>query len=304
MEYYAKERKIVIVPLELIGGLVLIDLSWILSSDTYNPSYPFVAYGYLIIIAIIIHSILVIWPMIKIYRRFTKERLKSIYNEIKKALTDEQKVELKKWIRSEVLFMLFPGGIALALRLWAGEPNEFEWTNLTLIVGFALATIWITLQIWQAIEMNRTLKPMLSTWRNPKLISNSIGLFNITKDRLEILAKLQPEYIERSEDEVAPMQNMVVESEQGSLKLDGDAIVQNLKEVGVKAATAIHNVGQLGKSVVGKVSSKTVEKVDEKIQKKVDEITKPKLFSKDKVIVFALALLPLLAIYVILPYLS
>ena len=84
MEYYAKERKIVIVPLELFGGLALIDLSWILSSDTYNPSYPFVAYGYLIIIAIIIHSILVIWPMIKIYRRFTKERLKSIYNEIKK----------------------------------------------------------------------------------------------------------------------------------------------------------------------------------------------------------------------------
>ena len=292
MESYAKERKIVINPLDLFGGLGLIDLSWILSTETYNPSHPFVSYGYLIIIAIIIHSILVIWPMIKIYRRFTKERLKSIISEIKKALTDEQKLELKDWIKSEIIYMLIPGLIALSIRVLAGEPNEFDWTNLTLVVGIALASIWITLQIWQAIEMNRILNPMLSNWRHPKLLSNSIGLFNLTKARLEILAKLEPEYIERPDDDVAPMQKIVVEGEEGSLKLDGDAVVQNLKEVGMKAATAIHNVGQLGKSIVGKISNKTVEKVDEEIQKKVDNITKPTLFSKvyKRTIVFTLAL--------------
>lgn len=284
----------------------MLKFNWILEPDTYDPSYPFVAYAYLIFIAILIHSRLVVWPMIKIYRRFTKQRLESIVEEIKKALTDKQKVELRDWITSEIFYMLIPGVIALTIRLIVGEPNEFEWSNLTLIVGFALAAIWISLQVWQAIEMNRILNPMLSNWRNPRLISGGLGLFNLTKDRLEILANLEAEYIERTEHEIKPMQSVVVKNEDGGVELDGQAIVGNLKEVGAKVGNAIHNLGQLGKSLVGKASSKTVESVDHTIQKKVDSITKPSLFTKvyKRSIVFTLALLPLLAIYVILPYLS
>jgi hypothetical protein len=252
------------------------------------------------------HLILVIWPMIKIYRRFTKDRLKSIVKEVKKALTEEQKIELMNWIKSEIIFMLVPFLIALLFRLLSGSPNEFEWTNLTLIVGLALATIWMSLQIWQAIEMNRILNPLLSKWKNPKLISGSLGLFNITKSQMEILSKLEPEYHERTDEEIAKMESMVVKDEEGKLKLDSKAIASNAKEMGKKTSTALYNVGQLGKSLVGKINKKTVQIVDEKIQKQVDELTKPTLHTqlKAKVITVTLAFLPLIAIYYILPYMS
>jgi hypothetical protein len=287
-------------------GVDVFSLSWILDPETYNPSYPFTAYSYLIVIAIVTHLILVIWPMIKIYRRFTKDRLKSIVKEVKKALTEEQKIELMNWIKSEIIFMLVPFLIALLFRLLSGSPNEFEWTNLTLIVGLALATIWMSLQIWQAIEMNRILNPLLSKWKNPKLISGSLGLFNITKSQMEILSKLEPEYHERTDEEIAKMESMVVKDEEGKLKLDSKAIASNAKEMGKKTSTALYNVGQLGKSLVGKINKKTVQIVDEKIQKQVDELTKPTLHTqlKAKVITVTLAFLPLIAIYYILPYMS
>ena len=284
----------------------MFSLSWILDPETYNPSYPFTAYSYLIVIAIVTHLILVIWPMIKIYRRFTKDRLKSIVKEVKKALTEEQKIELMNWIKSEIIFMLVPFLIALLFRLLSGSPNEFEWTNLTLIVGLALATIWMSLQIWQAIEMNRILNPLLSKWKNPKLISGSLGLFNITKSQMKLLSKLEPEYHERTDEEIAKMESMVVKDEEGKLKLDSKAIASNAKEMGKKTSTALYNVGQLGKSLVGKINKKTVQIVDEKIQKQVDELTKPTLHTqlKAKVITVTLAFLPLIAIYYILPYMS
>ena len=119
----------------------------------------------------------------------------SIANEVKKISTEEQKDDLKKWIKIELFYVLVPFLMALSFRLIAGEPEDFEWTNISVVVGFALATIWISLQIWQAIEMNRILNPLLSKWSAPRLISGGLGLFNVTKSRMEILAKLKPEYV-------------------------------------------------------------------------------------------------------------
>lgn len=284
----------------------MLNLSWILEAETYDPSYPLVAYAYLIVISVLVHSVMVIWPMIKIYRRFTKERLGSIVEEVKKALTDIQKKALKNWIRLEIIYMLVPFSIAISFRLLSGSPEVFEWTNLTLVVGLALATIWLTIQIWQAIEMNRIISPLLSKWRNPKLISGGLGLFNITKSQMEILSKLEPDYHERTDEEIAEMEAIVVKGEEGNLKIDGKAILNNAKEIGKKTSSALYNLGQMGKSVIGKVNKKTVEIVDEKIQKQVDNITKPTIYTqlKGRLMTGTLAFLPLVAIYYILPYMS
>ena len=284
----------------------MLNFSWITDAETYDPSYPFVAYGYLIVISILIHSVMVIWPMIKIYRRFTKDRLKSIVEEVKKALTEVQKTALKNWIRLEIIYMLVPFIIALSFRLLSGSPKPFEWTNLTLLVGIALATIWLSIHVWQAIEMNRIVSPLLSKWRNPKLISSGLGIFNITKSQMEVLSKLEPEYHERTDEEIAKMESMVIKDEEGKLKIDSEAIANNAKEIGKKTSSALYNLGQLGKSIIGKVNKKTVEIVDENIQKQVDDITKPKLFTqlRGRVMTGTLAFLPLIAIYYILPYMS
>ena len=249
---------------------------------------------------------MVIWPMIKIYRRFTKDRLKSIVKEVKKALTEVQKTALKNWIRLEIIYMLVPFIIALSFRLFSGSPKTFEWTNLTLLVGIALATIWLSIHVWQAIEMNRIVSPLLSKWRNPKLISSGLGIFNITKSQMEVLSKLEPEYHERTDEEIAKMESMVIKDEEGKLKLDSKAIASNAKEIGKKTSSALYNLGQLGKSIIGKVNKKTVEIVDENIQKQVDDITKPKLFTqlRGRIMTGTLAFLPLIAIYYILPYMS
>lgn len=284
----------------------MLNFNWITDAETYDPSYPFVAYGYLIVISILIHSVMVIWPMIKIYRRFTKDRLKSIVKEVKKALTEVQKTALKNWIRLEIIYMLVPFIIALSFRLFSGSPKTFEWTNLTLLVGIALATIWLSIHVWQAIEMNRIVSPLLSKWRNPKLISSGLGIFNITKSQMEVLSKLEPEYHERTDEEIAKMESMVIKDEEGKLKLDSKAIASNAKEIGKKTSSALYNLGQLGKSIIGKVNKKTVEIVDENIQKQVDDITKPKLFTqlRGRIMTGTLAFLPLIAIYYILPYMS
>ena len=281
----------------------MFNLDWVLSSDTYNPSYPLTAYFYLIIFAVMIHLVLVIWPMIKIYRKFTKDHLLSIAKEVKKILTEEQKNDLKKWIKVELVYVLVPFIIALSFRLIAGQPEDFEWTKISVVVGFALATIWISLQIWQAIEMNRILNPLLSKWSAPRLISGGLGLFNITKSRMEILSKLKPEYVPLDDVEER-IGNQRPENENDKDKFD--EIAENVKQTGIKAIKTFYNIGQFGKSLFGKANKKTVEIVDKNIQKKVDEITMPTLYSqiKGRLITFTLAFLPLIAIYYVLPYLS
>ena len=281
----------------------MFNLDWVLSSDTYNPSYPLTAYFYMIITAVIIHLVLVIWPMIKIYRKFTKDHLLSIANEVKKILTEEQKDDLKKWIKIELFYVLVPFLMALSFRLIAGEPEDFEWTNISVVAGFALATIWISLQIWQAIEMNRILNPLLSKWSAPRLIRGGLGLFNVTKSRMEILAKLKPEYVPLDDGEDR-LGNQGPKNENDKDKFD--EIAENVKQTGIKAIKTFYNIGQFGKSLFGKVNKKTVEIVDKNIQKKVDGITRPTLYSqiKGRLITFTLAFLPLIAIYYVLPYLS
>jgi len=270
--------------------------------ETYNPSYPLTAYLYLIVIAILIHLVLVIWPMIKIYRKFTNYH-SYIANEVKKILTEEQKKDLKKWILIEFGYVLVPFGLVLIFRFFEGSPEHFEWTNLSVVVGFALAAIWITLQIWQAIEMNRILKPLLSKWRNPIVISGGLVLFNITKSRMEILSKLKPEYVPLDNDDEA-LENQEHENDNDKDKFD--EIAENVKQAGVKAMKTFYNLGQFSKSLFGKANKKTVEILDKNIQKKVDEITKPTLYSliKGRLVTLTLAFLPLIAIYYVLPYLS
>ena len=47
----------------------------------------------------------------------------------------EQKKELKNWIKVEILVMLVPFIAAISVRFALGSPEEFEWTDLTFIIG-------------------------------------------------------------------------------------------------------------------------------------------------------------------------
>ena len=48
------------------------DISWVTESSSYDPSYPLVAYVYLVIIAIAFRVYLVVKPLIELYYKFTK----------------------------------------------------------------------------------------------------------------------------------------------------------------------------------------------------------------------------------------
>lgn len=279
---------------------------WIKDPSNYDPSYPMVAYTYLILIAICIHSILVIWPMIKIYRRFTIDTLKSIKDGIIEALNDQQKIELKNWIRVEIVYMLVPAILAVLIRLILGSPKDMEWTNLSLLVGIALAAIWISLQILQAIEMNRILNPLLSKWRSPMLISRGLGVFNLTRNQLEILSKLEANYHVRSDEEVRPLESIIKKGEDGTREIDKEATIENIKEFGKRTTNVLYNMGQKTKQIVSTISEKVSNSIDSKVQEKLDSYTKPGWLKKSqkRIVIFTLAFLPLLAIYGILPFMS
>ena len=283
------------------------DISWVTESSSYDPSYPLVAYVYLVIIAIAFRVYLVVKPLIELYYKFTKTRLKEMKKNVQEILSQKQKKQLNLFLISEISILIFPALVAFLTRLLLGQPLDIVWDSTTLFVGVVFAFIWLAIQFKQSIDMRDFLRILDKRLKyNPKLISFALSRINSTKRRMEKLIQFEPEYIVRDEDEKQVYQKMLDKDEYGKIIVDMEATKANFKELGTKGLTMAHNATELAKSSVQKISQNALDKIDKKVQNTVDDITKPTISErvKSKSSILILSFGPLFVIYILLPWLG
>lgn len=282
------------------------DISWVTESSSYDPSYPLVAYVYLVIIAIAFRAYLVVKPLIELYYKFTKITLQEMKKNVKEILSQKQKNQLNLFLISEITILIFPAIVAFLTRFFLGQPLDIVWDSTTLFVGVVFAFIWLAIQFKQSIDMRDFLRMLDKRRYNPKLISYALFGINRTKNRMEKLIQFEPEYIVRDEDEKQPYQKMLDKDEYGKIIVDMQATKANLKELGTKGLTIAHNATELAKSSVQKISQNALDKIDKKVQNTVDDITKPTISERvrSKSSILILAFSPLFVIYILLPWLG
>ncbi|MEL0101178.1 MAG: hypothetical protein VW862_05715 [Euryarchaeota archaeon] len=282
------------------------DLSWVNDSSSYDPSYPFVAYSYIIIIAIIIRIFLVFIPLFKLYRKYTTKRVKSIIGDANKMLSKSQKKQLIVYILFETFILLIPVLAALFMRGVLGPPIDFTWNSTTLLIGFVFGFLWLAIQFKQSIETRDLLKILNKRRYHPKLLNFALSSVTSAKKRLEKIIQFEPDYIVRTEDEIEQYQTMISRDDEGKINFDIEATKSNLSELTAKATTFAHNLSELAKSSAQKISKSTLEKFDQKVQNTIDESTTYSLGErmKSNINILMLSFGPLFVIYVILPWLS
>ena len=288
---------------ELFGGEgASMDISWITDPSSYDPRYPFVAYSYLVLIAISYRVYVVSRPLLDLYFRFTG-RIKGMLNDAKEILSTEQKKQLNLFILSELIILVFPAFIAIITRIILGQPVDFTWTAEAVIVGAILALLWLGTQIRLSKSMHDFLLTLDRLKYNPIVVDFALSGVNRTKKRLEKIVEFEPKYVVRDEDEIEPLRNPLDRDKYGKIILDMEVTKSNLRELGKKGLNLAHNTKELAKSSVQKISQNALETIEDKVQTRVDDFTRISLKDRilEKSVILLLSLGPLFVIYLLFP---
>tara|TARA_B100000683_G_scaffold132126_1_gene129014 strand:- start:816 stop:1697 length:882 start_codon:yes stop_codon:yes gene_type:complete len=291
---------------ELFGGEgASMDISWITDPSSYDPRYPFVAYSYLVLIAISYRVYVVSRPLLDLYFRFTG-RIKGMLNDAKEILSTEQKKQLNLFILSELIILVFPAFIAIITRIILGQPVDFTWTAEAVIVGAILALLWLGTQIRLSKSMHDFLLTLDRLKYNPIVVDFALSGVNRTKKRLEKIVEFEPKYVVRDEDEIEPLRNPLDRDKYGKIILDMEVTKSNLRELGKKGLNLAHNTKELAKSSVQKISQNALETIEDKVQTRVDDFTRISLKDRilEKSVILLLSLGPLFVIYLLFPWLG
>jgi len=292
---------------ELFGGKgASMDFSWITDPSSYDPSYPFVAYAYIVAIAIVLRFFLVMRPLFRVYRKYSDAPMKEMLHNVDEILSKGQKKQLIGFILAEAFILIVPALAAFLTRIILREPQDFSWDSVTLFSGVVLAFLWLLIQFKQSIDMRDMLRVLDKRLYHPKFISFGLSRVTSTRKKLQKMIQFEPDYIVRSEDEIQPYQTMIEKGEDGNYNFDIDAAKENLRELGTKSSTMAHNLAELAKSSVQKISNTTLEKMDNKIQETIDDKTHYSIRDRiiGKLTILLISFGPLFVIYLLLPWLG
>lgn len=291
----------------LFGGRwASMDLSWITDISGYEFSSPFLLYGFIVMIAVLLRLFLVMKPLVSIYRKYSDAPVKKMLHNVDEILSKGQKKQLLGFILAEAFILIFPALAAVLTRILLGEPQDFEWDSITLFSGVVLAFLWLLIQFKQSIDMRDMLRVLDKRWYHPKFISFGLSRVTSTRKKLQKMIQFEPDYIVRSEDEIQPYQTMIEKGEDGNYNFDIDAAKENLRELGTKSSTMAHNLAELAKSSAQKISNVTLEKMDNKIQETIDDKTHYSMIERftGKLTILLISFGPLFVIYLLLPWLG
>ena len=72
----------------LFGGRgASMDFSWITDPFSYYPSYPLVAYAYIVAISVVLRFFLVMRPLFRVYRKYSDAPMKKILHNVDEILS-------------------------------------------------------------------------------------------------------------------------------------------------------------------------------------------------------------------------
>tara|TARA_B100001996_G_scaffold353410_1_gene314747 strand:+ start:1326 stop:2147 length:822 start_codon:yes stop_codon:yes gene_type:complete len=267
---------------------------------------------------------LIILPLFKIYRRYTKQGMIKLILSIKK----EAKISgIEGFILRELVLFGLPLSVILVLRYFIlGQPIEPSWNVQQIIGSILCASLWFGIEVRGSIRTRRALEPFgaskfqwsrnprdwfgnseleqASTLANPKLLKGAW----MTRQKLVDFSNWHVDYIDSQAlvDESISDENVFYKTDAGKILIDGDILKAKVGNLAIKSASAAKNVHSKIKEGIKNVSGYAVNQIDSSIQEAVDNVTQRTKISILGAYLsnFALLFGPILWIYQILPILS
>ena len=275
-------------------------------SSLTDLSNPFTVYLYVMIVALLIRARLVLFPLIRVYKRYTitisnqkvgRIPIRGILSNLRLFKRETSISGIEGFLVMEGILALAPMLAALFIRLSLGSPTIDVWESTTLLILFIVFGVWLLVHIKRSLDIRDAIGTLEKWYSHPVIVSSGLNTAIWSRRRLIELSKIEvPEYIEYPETNFEKM--LVSSEEDGKRSFDSDAAKQNLKQIGEKLKIAALNTQTRIKQSAKDVSAKATVKLDAHVQKRVDSVIG---FSSSRLISFlghlVVVLGPLMAIY-------
>jgi len=268
---------------------------------------PFTIYFWILIVALVFRSYLVLLPLRRIYKRYTirvqdnkvhRIKLRHIFKNLRVFKKETSIRGIETFLVRESILAIAPMVAAAIIRLSFGTPSVADWKQMNLLALYGIFFLWLLFNIKRSMDMKTALQPLERWYSHPLLVNSGLNSAIWSRRKLVQLSQIEiPDYVESPEIEFSPI--IQRSEEDGKRTLDSSAILDNAKHIGGVLKVAAKNLGIKAKESTRDVSTLAKNTLDAQVQKQVDSVIGASnmriIFST--VIHFTVVLGPLLAIY-------
>lgn len=283
-------------------GFILNQLSSL--TDFTNP---FTIYFWILIVALVLRSYLVLLPLRRIYKRYTiriqdskvgRIKLRNIFKSLRVFKKETSIRGIETFLSRELIIAVLPMVAAAIIRFSLGTPSVADWKQVNLFVLYGIFLLWLLFNIKRSLDIRTTLQPLERWYSHPVLINSGLNSAIWSRRKLVQLSQIEiPDYVGRPETEFSSI--IQRSDEDGKRTIDSSAIIDNAKHIGGVLKVAAKNLGIKAKESTRDVSALAKNTLDTQVQKQVDSVigaSNTRIFIST-VIHFTVVLGPLLAIY-------
>ena len=213
---------------------------------------------------------------------------------------------IRNYMILQIGVSLLPLIIVLSFRLMLGDPQKVsEWSISQILISSVVFSFWMIWNGYRAYSFSELVNPYLSrnqSWKtNPRMRPNvvfaMIGITNFSRKNLKKLSEIEvPEYIEHEDMNLQPLR-VDDDTEEGSMKINRQGIVENAGKIGKRISDSLKNTITFGKEVAAEVSEQVTTKINNHIESKVKQWTKSNNLVGGFVENLAIVFIPIITIY-------
>lgn len=241
---------------------------------------PFTIYFWIMMVALLIRCYLVLFPLRRIYKRYTLKfqdkkfgriKLRAIFRNLRIFQKETSIRGIETFLFRESILAIAPIIAAVAIRLSLGTPSIDEWSQTGLITLYSIFFVWLLFNIKRSLDMSSSLRPLELWYSHPILVNTGLNSAIWSRRKLVQLANIEiSEDFEKQDVNFQPILHRT--EEDGKRKLNPSAILDNAKEVGGIIKKVAHDLSIKAKQSTKQLSSSAIEHLDSKVQNQVDSI--------------------------------
>lgn len=214
---------------------------------------------------------------------------------------------IRNYMILQIGVSLLPLIIVLSVRIMLGDPQKVsDWSFSQILISSVVFSIWVVWNGYRAYSFSKLIKPYLSRnqkWyqlrqdQRPGSVFAMISITNFSRRNLKRLSEIEvPEYIEHEDMNLQPLR-VEDDTEEGSMKINRQGIVENAGKIGKRISNSLKNTITFGKEVAADVSEQVTTKINNHIESKVKQWTKSNNVVGGFVENLAIVFIPIITIY-------
>ena len=213
---------------------------------------------------------------------------------------------IRNYMILQIGVSLLPLIIVLLFRFMLGDPQKVsEWSISQILISSVVFSFWMIWNGYRAYSFSELVSPYLSRnqrWNTdprmrPSVVFAMIGITNFSRKNLKNLSEIEvPEYIEHEDMNLQPLR-VEDDTEEGSMKINRQGIVENAGKIGKRISDSLKNTITFGKEVAAEVSEQVTTKINNHIESKVKQWTKSNNVVGGFVENLAIVFIPIITIY-------